>query len=367
MRWYARITPTGRNPTFRYAAMAAVVVRGRVDGQAVMAPNVDEIASQGRDRVRPQTLALDIGRQEQVDAGMAELGLLLLVGLDEAHDATIPLDDVVPLALDVIDEDRRRTRGASYDGHQWATEASARISASAGTSSSSSVAAAPGDPATARRLAGTSSSCAPRDSRRLGRLRVAAHDPHVDGGGSRGPASAACCSGAHMSASRSIQNTYSQVCVRLGRDSSLVMFRSCSASTLSTRTRVPGSLRTETSSVECIADDWAAAAAGPRAPGGASTRKRVRLRGSDWMSAASTSRPNSDAARGESTAAEPVSSRSAIILPAPAVLVAASRLQSRRAQERLGLAERLDVRVDPLDVLETLSRQGREAQPDRAR
>ncbi len=46
-------------------------------------------------------------------------------------------------------------------------------------------------------------------------------------------------------------------------------------------------------------------------------------------------------------------------------VVGREQLPRPRPQERLRLAERLDVRVDPLDVLETLAGQRREAEPDR--
>ena len=49
----------------------------------------------------------------------------------------------------------------------------------------------------------------------------------------------------------------------------------------------------------------------------------------------------------------------------PGRVVGRQELPRPCAQEHLGLAERLDMRVDPLDVLEALARQGRQAQPDR--
>ena len=70
-----------------------------------------------------------------------------------------------------------------------------------------------------------------------------------------------------MSASRSIQKTYSHARSRLGRDSSLLMFSPWAAKTRSTASSVPGSLRTATTSVVRrrvrAADERRAAASGP--------------------------------------------------------------------------------------------------------
>ena len=71
------------------------------------------------------------------------------------------------------------------------------------------------------------------------------------------------------------------------------------------------------------------------------------------------------AARGERTAAAPRSPRVRDGLAGAGGVVGRQELPGPRAQERLGLAERLDVRVDALDVLEPLAGQRREAQADR--
>ena len=65
----------------------------------------------------------------------------------------------------------------------------------------------------------------------------------------RTSSSAAAIAGSARSPSRSIQNTYSQARSRLGRDSSLRMFRPWAAMTRRTASSVPGSLRTATTSV----------------------------------------------------------------------------------------------------------------------
>ena len=59
---------------------------------------------------------------------------------------------------------------------------------------------------------------------------------------------------------------------------------------------------------------------GRTAPGRATTRNRVRLSATSWMSSARTSSPNRAAARGDRTAAAPRSARSTMSRPAPAVL-----------------------------------------------
>ena len=83
------------------------------------------------------------------------------------------------------------------------------------------------------------------------------------------------------------------------------------------------------------------------------------------MSSARTSRPKSAAARGDRTAAAPRSPRSAMALPGAGRVVGREELPRPRPQERLGLAERLDVRVDALDVVDPLTGQRREAEADR--
>ena len=122
------------------------------------------------------------------------------------------------------------------------------------------------------------------------------------------------------SASRSTQKTYSQARSRLGRDSSLLMLRPCSANTRRTDSRVPGSLRTaSTRVVRRVA--WRAleahrtAGAGPgedREPG------PVPGQVADFVGQDLETEQARRA--GRSTAAAPRSPRSAICLPAPAVL-----------------------------------------------
>ena len=153
-----------------------------------------------------------------------------------------------------------------------------------------------------RRRAGSCPGRGPSSSPRAGRLR------------------AASVSGAAASASSSTQKTYSQARSRLGRDSSSLMFRPCSANTRSAARSVPGSFLTAITSVVRIAVPADAAAPSVAAAGGRKTRNRVRLPGRSPISSARTSRPKSAAARGDRTAAEPRSARSTIDLPAPAVL-----------------------------------------------
>ena len=126
---------------------------------------------------------------------------------------------------------------------------------------------------------------------------------------------------------------------------------------------MPGSLRTDTMSVECIAGDVVGRSGHDRA-GRASTRNRVRLRGSDWMSAARTSSPNSAAARGDSTAADPVSAAVRDHLAGARGVGGREQAPVAGPQECLGLTQRLDVGIDPLDVLEPLTGERRQAQPD---
>ena len=57
------------------------VVGGRVDGQPVMAPTVDEVPGEHPDGVGAKALPMDICRQEQVDGGIPEVGIRFLPGL----------------------------------------------------------------------------------------------------------------------------------------------------------------------------------------------------------------------------------------------------------------------------------------------
>ena len=192
---------------------------------------------------------------------------------------------------------------------------------------------------------------------------------------SRGPAtivvtgprssSAAAVAGSDVSASRSTQKTYSQARSRLGRDSSLRMLSPWSAKTRRTASSVPGSLRTATTSV---------------------VRRRRRRRPSSAGGGASGSRQHDEPGPVAGQVADPVGEdleaeqrrrarrqdggRAALAavgdgLAGAGGVVRREELPRPRAQERLGLAERLDVRVDPLDVLEPLAGQRREAEADR--
>ena len=83
------------------------------------------------------------------------------------------------------------------------------------------------------------------------------------------------------------------------------------------------------------------------------------------MPSARTSRPNSAAALGDRTAAAPSSCAIRDGLAGTGRVVGGQELPRPLPQEGLGLAERLDVRVDPLDRVEPLAGQGGEAQADR--
>ena len=173
--------------------------------------------------------------------------------------------------------------------------------------------------------------------------------------------------GAARSASRSTQKTYSQARSRLGRDSSLLMFRPCSAKTRSAARSVPGSFRTVMTSVVPHGGrpPRPASAGRSAAPGGASTRNRVRLPGrspdlvDQDLEAEQRRRPRRE--DGGRAALAAIGDG----LAGPGRVVGREQLPRPGPQERLGLAERLDVRVDPLDVVEPLAGQRSEAQPDR--
>src|SRR6186997_3581018 len=70
-----------------------VVVRGRrIDGQAMVATDVDEVARQRPKGVDTDALPLMRAVEEDVQPGMPVVGLLLLVELDRAHDEPVELD-----------------------------------------------------------------------------------------------------------------------------------------------------------------------------------------------------------------------------------------------------------------------------------
>jgi hypothetical protein len=135
------------------------------------------------------------------------------------------------------------------------------------------------------------------------------------------------------------------------------------AKTASTASSVPGSLRTANTRVVRRAWPGDADGRGVAAPGFATTRNRVRL-------SAPTGSVGQDRAeqRGRPRREQ---GRRPSLPPVGDELARAGRVVGRQqaprpgAQERLGLAERLDVGVDALDVLEILARQRRQAEPDR--
>ena len=69
------------------------LVRGRrVDGQAMVVPDIDQVSGQGPDGVRPEASTVVSPVQEQVDAGVAVSRIVLLDVLDAADDPAIELD-----------------------------------------------------------------------------------------------------------------------------------------------------------------------------------------------------------------------------------------------------------------------------------
>ena len=134
------------------------------------------------------------------------------------------------------------------------------------------------------------------------------------------------------------------------------MFRPWSAKTRRTASSVPGSLRTATTSVVRRAVRRRRADGGGRRPGG-----RGRGSGSGCPAGRRSRRRaprdrTAPAARGESTAAAPRSPRVGDGLAGTGGVVGRQQLPRPRPQERLGLAEGLDVRVDPLDVVDAAGR-----------
>ncbi len=70
----------------------------------MVAAAVDELDGEGPDGVGTEPAALGVGAQEEVDAGVAEVGLVLLDGLDVADDLAVVLDDERVLLGIAVDE-----------------------------------------------------------------------------------------------------------------------------------------------------------------------------------------------------------------------------------------------------------------------
>jgi hypothetical protein len=69
-----------------------LVVGGRVDGEAVMAALLEQVAGQGPDRVGAEPAALPVPMQEDVDGGVPVVGIGLLPALDEPDQLPVGLD-----------------------------------------------------------------------------------------------------------------------------------------------------------------------------------------------------------------------------------------------------------------------------------
>src|SRR4029079_19114651 len=71
-----------------------LVIGGRVDGDPMMTVFFDQAAGDEADGCRAHAVALDVVGEEEIDTGVAELGLGLLVALDRADDVAVDLDRV---------------------------------------------------------------------------------------------------------------------------------------------------------------------------------------------------------------------------------------------------------------------------------
>ena len=72
------------------------------------------------DGVGTETATLGVRAQEEVDAGVAEVGLLLLDGLDVADDLAFMLDhegELLGAAIDEVGDDTVEVEGAPPAGH----------------------------------------------------------------------------------------------------------------------------------------------------------------------------------------------------------------------------------------------------------
>ena len=74
-------------------ADGVLVGRRGIDGQAVVAADLDEVAGEGPESVAAEALALVLGVEEDVEPRMPVVGLVLFMELDRAHDMPGQLDD----------------------------------------------------------------------------------------------------------------------------------------------------------------------------------------------------------------------------------------------------------------------------------
>jgi hypothetical protein len=76
--------PTRRKPDARVAADRRLVGRRRVDGEAVVPAVTDQMEGKGPHGVAADAAVVDLGVEEDVDGGVAVVGLSLLRVLDHA-------------------------------------------------------------------------------------------------------------------------------------------------------------------------------------------------------------------------------------------------------------------------------------------
>ena len=104
------MTPDRPETDLRVGPDGGLVVDRRVDRQAVVAAVVDEVRRERPDRVGTEAATLGGGREEEVDAGVAEVGFGLLGRLDVA-------------------DARRRRRGSTKPSSSGSTAGQVRLDA----------------------------------------------------------------------------------------------------------------------------------------------------------------------------------------------------------------------------------------------
>ena len=118
-------------------ANGALVGRGRVDGEPMVTACLEQVPRKRADRVGAEAAVLECRGEEDVDAGVAVLRLVLLPVLDAARDLALDLDHerrrVVELGLrsppardlglaEDLEQPRLVRRGDRPEGHARAVE-----------------------------------------------------------------------------------------------------------------------------------------------------------------------------------------------------------------------------------------------------
>ncbi len=119
------MTPDGAETELRVGRDRPFVVGRRVDRQAMVTTAVDELDGEGPDGIGTEPASLGVGAQEEVDAGVSEVGLVFLDRLDISDDLAAVLDDervFLGIAVDEFGHDPVQVERAPPSGHRGLSE-----------------------------------------------------------------------------------------------------------------------------------------------------------------------------------------------------------------------------------------------------